>query len=56
MKILEEVWVGQASAGTNQHELTTSAQKGGQEEVWVGQTSAGTNQHELTASAQKGGQ
>jgi hypothetical protein len=31
MKILE-VWARQASAGTNQHELTTPAQKGGQQE------------------------
>jgi hypothetical protein len=32
MKIWGEIWVGWASAKTNQHELTTSAQKGGQQE------------------------
>jgi hypothetical protein len=31
-KILEEVWVERTSAKTNQHELTTSVQKGGQHE------------------------
>jgi hypothetical protein len=32
MNILGEVWTRRASAGTNQHELTTSAQKGEQHE------------------------
>jgi hypothetical protein len=32
MKIMGEVWAGRASAETNQHELTTSAQKSGQQE------------------------
>jgi hypothetical protein len=39
MKFLEEVWIGWANAGTNQQELTTCAQKCGQDEegeFWQG--------------------
>jgi hypothetical protein len=32
LKFLKEVWAGRACAVANQQELTTSAQKGGQQE------------------------